>query len=107
MWVIDIPTWLNQEGADIHDLAIGEKIEKIKEIVAHATSSAIGNPVGSPPRCWRRFEGKACKGDLVTRLDQSTDQIYWKCSACDDEGVITGWRDLVQGSIRRQPPQAF
>lgn len=95
MWVIDFRTWLAKKEAGAQDSVLKEKVEKVREIIAHATGSSVGNFTQSPPKCWRKFEGNPCQGQLVTRLDQGTDQIYWKCPVCQDEGVVTGWRGHI------------
>ena len=100
MWVIDIRSWLVEKETETQDSALKDKVEKVREIITHATGSAAGKPAESPPMCWRKFEGNPCKGKLVTRLDQGTDQIYWKCPVCQDEGVITGWRGLIQDVLK-------
>lgn len=32
-----------------------------------------------------------CDGDIVAWVSHEDDQIHWRCSDCEDEGVITDW----------------
>lgn len=95
MWVIDIRHWLDdtQSGPALPQLTL--KVKKLGEIIMHATSAAIGIPIAAPPGCWRRPQRKPCKGILEIDFNPTTNQIHWKCPACLDEGVVTGWEGLI------------
>ena len=96
MWVIDIRHWLDNEtqtGPGVPQLK--SKVKKITEIITYATSVEAGISVDSPPKCWRRPKRKPCKGKLDIELVPETGQIHWICPICQDEGVVTGWEDLI------------
>lgn len=95
MWVIDIRHWLNETlfGPGVPQLR--RKVQKLTEIITYATSIEAGISIDSPPVCWRRPKRMACKGVLAVELDTDTDQIYWECTECGDDGVVTGWRGLI------------
>jgi hypothetical protein len=105
MWVIDIRHWLDetQTGPGVPQLK--SKVKKLTEIITYATSVETGVSVNSPPKCWRRPKKKPCKGLLDIHLDLATDQIHWICPFCEDEGVVTGWKDLIWGMSN--PPSHF
>ena len=93
MWVIDIRHWLNesQDGPAVPQLK--KKVARLKEIIIFASSVEALIPVGAFPKCDRRPDRKPCKGRLDVKM-VSEDEIYWICSVCGDEGVVSGWKDL-------------
>lgn len=95
MWVINIQHWLDETktGPAVPQLRL--KVKKLSEIIMYATSATAGIPTDSTPRCWRRPKRKPCQGLLDIYLDAITDQIHWHCSACKDEGVVSGWEGLI------------
>ena len=95
MWVIDIRHWLDdsQSGPAVPQLK--SKVNKLTEIIGYATSIEGGISVDSPPKCFRRPKRKPCKGLLDIQLDPASDQIYWKCPVCEDEGIVSGWKGLI------------
>ena len=95
MWVIDIRHWLDNDKAGPAVPQLKFRVKKLSEIITYATAEAAGIPVEKPPKCWRRPKRKPCKGNLNIQMDESTERIYWKCDACYDEGVVTGWRGLL------------
>ena len=94
MWVIDIRHWLNESKSGPAVPQLRQKVKKLGEIIAYATSVAAGIPVLSPPRCWRRPGRKACATPLEIDFDPTTNQIHWKCPVCADEGIVSGWEAL-------------
>jgi hypothetical protein len=94
MWVIDIRHWLDNTKTGPATPQLKFKVKKLSEIITYATAEAAGIPVENPPKCWRTPQRKPCTSNLDIRMDESTEQIYWKCDACYDEGVVTGWRGL-------------
>jgi hypothetical protein len=95
MWVIDIRHWLDesQSGPGVQQLK--SKVKKLSEIITYATSVNAGVSADSHPKCWRRPKRKPCKGNLDIYLDSATGHIHWICPICKDEGVVTGWKDLI------------
>jgi hypothetical protein len=94
MWVIDIRHWLDNAQTGPAEPQLKFKVNKIGEIISYATAEAAGIPVKDSPKCWRRPKRKPCNGHLDIRMDESAEQIYWKCNVCKDEGVVTGWSGL-------------
>ena len=95
MWVINIQHWLDktQTAAAVPQLRL--KVKKLAEIITYATSFGTGIQINSAPKCWRRPGRKPCEGILDIHLDETASQIHWYCCICKDEGVITGWKDLI------------
>ena len=95
MWVIDIRHWLDelQIGPAVPRLRF--KVKKLCEIIRYATSKTAGIPISAPPKCWRKPDRKPCEGVLQINLEPTTDQIFWTCPRCRDEGVVTGWNGLI------------
>jgi len=95
MWVIDIQHWLDETMTAPAVPQLKQKVKKLSEIIIYATSVAAGVPTDSVPKCWRRPKRKPCKGILDIHLDQTIHQIHWFCRICGDEGVVTGWKNLI------------
>ena len=49
-------------------------------------------PAISALRCRRRPRQKACRGYLSCSVVDQHDVVTWNCTACNDRGVISGWR---------------
>ncbi len=95
MWVIDIRHWLDETLTEAALPQLRNKVKKLTEIITFATAIEAGVPVDTPPKCWRRPKRKPCKGELEIELVPETGQIHWICPVCQDEGVVTGWEDLI------------
>ena len=101
MWVINIQHWLDETKTAAGVPQLRSKVKKLAEIITYATSTAIGMPTDSIPKCWRRPKRKPCKGILDIHLDEDMNQIHWYCKICEDEGVVTGWEGLVWDMLDR------
>jgi len=95
MWVINIQHWLDETKTAPAVPRLKLKVKKMAEIITYATSAAAGLPADSVPKCWRRPGRKPCEGILDIHLDETTNQIYWYCHVCGDEGVMSGWEGLI------------
>ena len=94
MWVIDIRHLLDETQSEAAAPQLRNKVKKISEIITYATSLAVGLPVGSRPKCWRRPSRKPCNGVIDIGFEEPG-RIYWICPECQDEGIITGWQGLI------------
>lgn len=54
MWVINIQHWLDETKTAAGVPQLRSKVKKLAEIITYATSTAIGMPTDSIPKCWRR-----------------------------------------------------
>lgn len=61
-------------------------------IVAAASVAPPSEVVDTALRCRRRPGHRPCPGYIRLRQDAGS-RIVWECSACDDNGVISGWED--------------
>jgi hypothetical protein len=59
--------------------------------------------VESALRCRRRPKHQPCAGYLDVQRQEVPPQVVWACSVCDDNGVITGWKDTVWDLSRHTP----
>jgi hypothetical protein len=89
---IDIEGWLDQLFSDNKAPRLSVKLRKLAEIITFATANAAGISVDCQPVCWKRPRGKACRGLLRIQLALENDEIRWRCPACGNQGVTTGWR---------------
>lgn len=94
MWVINIRHWLDDTNSHAAAPQLKNKVKKLTEIIIYSTSNLDGLPIGDPPKCWRRPKRKSCDGILQITFN-APEEIYWKCSACGDEGIVTGWDGLI------------
>jgi hypothetical protein len=92
MWVIDMQNWLDKLFScnEVPRLRVG--LKKVVEIISYATASLAGIYVGIHPLCWRRPNGRSCRGALEIELMSEMDEIIWRCPVCGNKGTITGWK---------------
>ena len=67
--------------------------EYLRDIVRCATSLPSARRLESAIRCRRRPGRRPCPGHVETFTDLGEGgEIRWKCTACGEGGVITGWK---------------
>jgi hypothetical protein len=67
--------------------------DQLGSIVKAATATETGAAWETALPCRRRPGNRPCPGHIaVFRLDLPA-TIDWKCSACGDDGIISGWED--------------
>lgn len=64
-------------------------------VVRAATAADAGTPWISALTCRRRPGNRPCPGHVVVFRTVLPAPIEWHCSACSDEGVISGWEDSL------------
>ncbi len=100
MLIVDIRHWINEkEEPGIPE--VRENVEGIKEIIVYATSKVNGQETDSFPSCWQPGprKKKKCSGSLMTDIIEP-EKIYWKCTNCDFEGTVIGWRNLSWNKLK-------
>lgn len=65
--------------------------EHLGSIVKAATATKTGSAWETALPCRRRPGNRPCAGHIVVFRPDLPAIIDWKCSACGDEGVISGW----------------
>lgn len=65
--------------------------EHLTLLVRAATAGAGGQPWVTALPCRRRPGRRACTGHLAVFRSDVPPSIEWRCTACGDEGVISGW----------------
>jgi hypothetical protein len=76
--------------------------EHLGNIVRAATAGAGGTAWESALACRRRPAHRRCRGRLIVLRTQPGTPIQWRCSVCDDEGVISNWEDSPFDLRRRR-----
>jgi hypothetical protein len=76
--------------------------EHLSNIVRAATAGDAGTAWESALSCRRRPANRRCQGRLIVLRTQPGAPILWRCSVCDDEGVISNWEDSPFDLRRRQ-----
>ncbi len=76
--------------------------EHLSNIVKAATAGDAGTAWESALPCRRRPANRACPGRMIVLHTEPRAPIRWRCSACDDAGVISNWEDSAFDLRRRQ-----
>ncbi len=81
--------------------------EQLSLMVRAATAGDAGLPWVSAIGCRRRPGRRACPGHIAVYRSDVPPSIEWRCTACGDEGVISGWEhsplDLRTRTIDASP----
>ncbi len=107
-WKVDMQQFLDEEGCIDPYISRSSAImaKYFGEIVKTASNDATFGPVFSGIDCRRRPHRYACRGKLeIIYIDYLKDgEIFWRCPACRDKGIITGWEgscwDLMSPEFR-------
>lgn len=95
MWVIDIRCWLDEDLTEPATPRHRSEVEGLCRAIAYATARCAGLSIDYKPTCWRKANLKSCNGELETKVSAEKDQLYWKCTKCGYEGMVTGWKGLI------------
>src|ERR1019366_5289795 len=93
MFVADLRHFL-----DIPDEAPGparKMAEHLGFVVRAATAAKAGTAWESALTCRRRPGNRPCTGHIAVFRADLPVPIEWRCTACGDEGVISGWEDSL------------
>ena len=75
--------------------------ERLTGIVRAATAGDAGKTWTSALPCPCRPQHRACPGRTILHRPQPPGPIQWRCSVCDDDGVISNWEDSPYDLRRR------
>jgi len=76
--------------------------EHLGNILRAATAGDAGTAWESALPCRRRPTNRACPGRMIVLRTHSGTPIRWRCSVCQDTGVISNWEDSPFDLRRRQ-----
>ena len=76
--------------------------EHLSNIVRAATAGDAATAWKSALPCRRRPANRRCRGRITLLPTQPDGPIRWRCSACDDEGIISNWQDSPFDLRRRR-----
>ncbi|MGH3527742.1 MAG: hypothetical protein ACRDQ6_10590, partial [Pseudonocardiaceae bacterium] len=65
--------------------------EHLSNIVRAATAGDAGTAWESALSCRRRPARRRCQGRMIVLRTEPGAPIQWRCSVCNDEGVISDW----------------
>lgn len=94
-WIVDITHY----GDPLDPaLDIPEPARRLREFFGTIVGATTAWPFPDQSRttglrCRRRPNRKPCSGLLRVILVEGEGHIAWACSNCDDNGLISGWRD--------------
>lgn len=75
---------------------------RLTGIVRAASAGDAGASWTSALPCPRRPGHRACPGRTVVHRPEPSAPIEWRCSACDDQGVISNWENTPYDLRRRR-----
>lgn len=73
------------------------------DIVRVGTAGNAGTAWESALPCRRRPASRRCQGRMIVLRTAPGAPIRWRCSVCEDEGVVSNWEDSPFDLRRRQP----
>jgi hypothetical protein len=76
--------------------------ERLAGIVRAATAGDAGMSWTSALPCPRRPHHRACPGRTIVHRPEPTAPIEWRCSVCEDQGVISNWENTPYDLRRRR-----
>jgi hypothetical protein len=76
--------------------------EHLSNIVRAATAGDVGTAWESALLCRRRPAHRRCQGRMIVLLKELGTPVWWQCSVCGDEGVISNWEDSPFDLRRRR-----
>lgn len=96
IWVTDMRQFEKMHDSEhrvpLASIRLGEYFGRI---VRAATCWVPGISMESAIRCRRRPGRRSCPGHIRLYRAEVPPQISWKCSVCDDKGIIRGWQDTI------------
>jgi len=73
----------------------GRLAEQLANIVCAATAGEDDAAWISALPCRRRPGHRRCPGRIRVRRGDAVTPIVWECTACSDEGSVSGWQDTL------------
>jgi hypothetical protein len=67
--------------------------EYLGRIVAAVTGVPPDDPLGV--RCRRRPGRRPCSGEIEGYIVPESNEIYWGCLVCGDNGLISNWENTI------------
>lgn len=77
--------------------------ERLTSIVRAATAGDAGAEWVSALPCDRRPGRRPCPGHMAVVRTDVPPSIVWRCTSCDDDGVISGWERTPYDLRTRHP----
>jgi len=91
-WIVDMSDYF-LPGGQLVDGTAGRLARHFGAIVLAACSVAEGEWAETSHPCRRRPGRRPCPGHIVVL--RSDDTVRWRCTDCDDNGLIRGWRGSI------------
>ena len=100
-WIVDLRHYLTPAGAMAE---MPNRARLLAEYFASIVLDATANLDEEPTvRCRRRPGHQRCSGIVMSYPaaaadnddDDDDDSIHWYCPACNDNGIIRGWRNTL------------
>ena len=89
MYVVDLRQFLDP-AADVPGPAL-RMAARLGQVVSAASAGTAGAAWVTAIPCERRPGRQPCQGQVSVQRTDVPPVISWRCTACDDEGVIRGW----------------
>ncbi len=105
MYVVDLRHFLDPPP-DVPGPAL-RMAARLGQVVSAATAGVAGAAWVTAIPCERRPGRQPCRGQVSVQRTDVPPVISWRCTSCDDEGVIRGWErspfDLRARDADRSP----
>ena len=91
--VTDLTHFLTEDGAIVPMPAPARRLaDFLTLLVANASNPPTDALSVQKVACRRRTGRKPCVGEITADVDPETDEIFWSCPVCGDNGIIGNWQ---------------
>jgi hypothetical protein len=95
-WMTDITHFLDEDGEMITEPPQARKlVEYFAAIIMMASFSDPDYPPEFKVPCRRKPNRKPCLEEVAGWVEPDTEDIYWICPKCNDNGRISNWRGTI------------
>jgi len=77
----NIPTQMPKEARELANF--------LALIVDETTKESFPSVIHTPIRCFK----KKCEGTINSEIIKENNEIHWKCSECQNEGILSEWQN--------------
>lgn len=95
MYISNITHFIDEEG-NIPKMMPVEAREMTGFLAMVIDETTKGNGDENNLRCFK----KKCLGTIKSGFTSDKNEIFWKCSSCDNEGVISEWQGTKWNNLK-------
>jgi hypothetical protein len=91
-WMTNIQHFLDEDGNIAPIDGPARRIAEYFGVIISCATSPGKDADTHPCKCRRRPGRKKCAGLIETDIDRLTNDIFWQCPLCHDNGRISHWQ---------------